>query len=296
MRIILTGSSGRVGRAIVNALAPQHEVIGIDRSPFSTTRITADFADVALLTKAMDGADAVIHTAALHAPHVGVVPDSEFNRINVEGTRLIIEAAQAAKVRRLVFTSTTALFGKSVEDGTAAWVTDDTVPQPRSIYHHTKLAAEALLQQAANDELAVRVIRMSRCFPEEANLMALYRMARGIDVRDVASAHMAALTNRGPAYQRYIISGVTPFKPDDCQRLVSDPGAVLWERAPTLMRAFQDRGWPLPTSIDRVYAGTEARIHLGWQPHYGFEEVLAQLDRGSLEVLPVGAITMQRNE
>ncbi|MGF0520385.1 hypothetical protein ACQEDT_02620 [Agrobacterium pusense] len=46
MRIVLTGSSGRVGRAIFSALASRHEVIGIDRSPFSTTHIVGDFADM----------------------------------------------------------------------------------------------------------------------------------------------------------------------------------------------------------------------------------------------------------
>lgn len=215
MKIILTGSSGRVGRAIYNQLAPQHEVIGIDRTPFATTRLVADFADANLLAKALPGADAIIHTAALHAPHVGVVPDSEFERINVEGTRLVVEAAQLAGVPRLVFTSTTALFGQAMENGRAAWVTDDTPPRPRSIYHRSKLAAEALLQAAAGPTLAVRVLRMARCFPEAADLMALYRLSRGVDVRDVASAHVAALSNGGPAHQCYIISGQVPFLAQD---------------------------------------------------------------------------------
>ena len=117
MKIVLTGSSGRVGRAIYNALATKHDVIGIDRTVFSTTHIVADFMDKSLLLNVMKGADAVIHTAALHAPHVGVLPDAEFVRINVDGTRLIVEAAQATKVKRLIFTSTTAIFGKTIENG-----------------------------------------------------------------------------------------------------------------------------------------------------------------------------------
>lgn len=290
MRIVLTGSSGRVGRAIYNALATKHEVIGIDRSPFSTTRIVADFADLSLLTTVMEGADAVIHTAALHAPHVGILPDSEFHRINVEGTRLVVKAAQATQVNRLVFTSTTALFGKTIENGVCAWVTDDTLPQPRSIYHRTKLAAEILLQEAANEQLAVRVIRMSRCFPEPANLMVIYRLTRGVDVRDVADAHVAALTNEGPAYQNYIISGVTPFSEQDCRDLAIDPAVPLTNRVPQLISVFEERGWLLPSSIDRVYVSTKAETGLGWKPRYGFDEVLAQLDRGSLEVLPIGSL------
>ncbi|WP_080055781.1 NAD-dependent epimerase/dehydratase family protein [Spirosoma aerolatum] len=296
MRIVLTGSSGRVGRAIYNALATEHDVVGIDRTAFSTTRIVTDFADKYLLTDVMKGADAVIHTAALHAPHVGVLSDAEFTRINVDGTRLVAEAALATQVRRLVFTSTTAIFGKSIEDGLSAWVTDETIPQPRSIYHRTKLEAEALLRRVADDHLAIRVIRMSRCFPEPADLMAIYRLTRGVDVRDVARAHVAALTNEGEAYQEFIVSGDTPFQPEDCADLATNPTTILAKRVPTLLTAFNERGWPLPTPIDRVYAGTSAKTALNWQPRYGFEEVLAQLDRGSLEVLPVGVAISQREE
>lgn len=296
MRIVLTGSSGRVGRAIYNALATKHNVIGIDKTPFSTTSVVGDFADKSLLSDVMKGADAVIHTAALHAPHVDVLPDSEFVRINVDGTRLVVEAAQAAQVGRLVFTSTTAIFGKTVEDGVSAWVTDETLPLPRSVYHRTKLQAEALLKNAANTRLVIRVLRMSRCFPEPADRMAIYRLTRSVDVRDVASAHVAALTNEGAVYQDFIISGSTPFQVEDCADLAVNPLTALANRTPTLVTAFEERGWPLPTCIDRVYTGDKAKNALKWQPRYGFEEVLAQLDRGSLEVLPVGAAISQREE
>ena len=75
MRIVLTGSSGRIGRAIYNALAADHDVIGIDRIPFGTTAVVGDLVDGELLEHAMEGADAVIHAAALHAPHVDTVAD-----------------------------------------------------------------------------------------------------------------------------------------------------------------------------------------------------------------------------
>ena len=178
----------------------------------------------------------------------------------------------------------------------SAWVTDETLPLPRSVYHRTKLQAEALLKNAANTRLVIRVLRMSRCFPEPADRMAIYRLTRGVDVRDVASAHVAALTNEGAVYQDFIISGSTPFHVEDCADLAVNPLTALANRIPTLVTAFEERGWPLPTCIDRVYTGDKAKNALKWQPRYGFEEVLAQLDRGSLEVLPVGAAISQREE
>ncbi|MFS8110792.1 NAD(P)-dependent oxidoreductase [Rhizobium jaguaris] len=296
MRIVLTGSSGRLGRAIFNALATNHAVAGIDRSPFSTTHLLGDFADAVLLRGALTGADAIVHCAALHAPHVGTVPDGEFYRVNVEGTRLLAEASLAAGVKRLVFTSTTALYGHAVLPGRCTWVDEDTVPQPRSIYHRTKLEAERILEDMAGPDLHVRVLRMSRSFPEPANVMAAYRLHRGVDIRDVADAHAAALTNGGDHFQRHIISAGTLFKAEDCEALAVDVAAVIKLRAPGLAAKFAQRSWPLPQNIDRVYASKSAGTVLGWHFRFGYDEVFAQLQRGSLEVLPPFSQTNKQSE
>ena len=289
MKIVLTGSSGRIGRAIFGALSVGHNVVGIDRIPFATSRVIGDFTNRALLERAMEGADAVIHTAALHAPHVGICADAEFHRINVEGTRLLFEVAKTSGAKRLVFTSTTALYGGAIAQGRCTWVDEQTAPEPESIYHRTKVEAETVLEGLANDKLCVRVVRMSRCFPETADLMAAYRIHRGIDARDVADAHVLALTNKGAPFERYVVSGATPLTHSDCDALASDADAILRERVPELAQAFQSRGWSLPRSIDRVYVPKAAEHALGWKARYGFREVLAQVDRRSLEVLPVGA-------
>ncbi|CDI08494.1 NAD-dependent epimerase/dehydratase family protein [Agrobacterium pusense] len=296
MRIVLTGSSGRVGRAIFSVLAGRHEVIGIDRSPFSTTHIIGDFADMGLLRSAMARADAVIHTAALHAPHVGIVPDEEFRRINVEGTRLLAAAAVEAGLQRLVFTSTTALYGEAVSAGTCTFINEDTPPRPKSIYHRTKLEAEQALEKIAGPQLAVRVLRMSRSFPEPADVMASYRLHRGVDIRDVADAHLLALTNTGDDFQRYIISGATPFSACDCNDLASNAASILRQRVPALADAFAQRAWALPATIDRIYSPLQAKKSLGWTSRYGFDEVLDQLTRRSMEVLPVGAAINRKSE
>ncbi|MDL2398673.1 NAD-dependent epimerase/dehydratase family protein [Rhizobium mayense] len=286
MRTVVTGSSGRLGRAIFNALAANHAVVGIDRSPFSTTHVIGDFTDAVPLRQVLTGAGAIVHCAALHAPHVGTVPDDEFFRVNVEGTRLLVEAALAMGVKRLVFTSTTALYGYAVLPGQCAWIDEDTVPQPRSIYHRTKLEAERIVEDMAGPDLQVRVLRMSRSFPEPANVMAAYRLHRGVDIRDVADAHVAALTNGGDHFQRHIVSAGTLFKPEDCEALAVDAASVIRLRTPGLAAKFAQREWPLPQSIDRVHASKSAGTVLGWHFRFGYDEVFAQLERGSLEVLP----------
>jgi nucleoside-diphosphate-sugar epimerase len=132
------------------------------------------------------------------------VADAEFQRVNVDATLALWRAARAAGVRHFIFTSTTALYGTApASTSRAAWITEATVPRPRSVYHRSKLAAEQALQDAAADGgPAVTVLRMSRCFPEAAPLMAAYRLHRGIDVRDVAEAHALRHLGRDPLHAR----------------------------------------------------------------------------------------------
>ena len=290
---LVTGTSGRVGRAISIRLARMgYRVCGIDRSPSSTAQYVGDLGDEPLLRRALDGIDAVIHTAALHAPHVGQLSDAEFQRVNVDATRRLLDLAGAAGVRRIVFTSTTALYGDAATaPGRAVWVDEALEPQPRTVYHRTKLAAEALLREAAGQGgPSLRILRMSRCFPEPANAMAVLRLHRGIDARDVANAHTMAVDHAGESSETFVISGATPFRTEDVERLKSDAPALIAERCPGLVEAFVGRKWTIPQSIDRVYCADAAISRLGWSPRFGFDEVLHQYDEESGEVLPpVGA-------
>lgn len=288
MKILITGAAGRVGRATCIRLAPKHEVIGIDAAPSSTSDIVASIADTRQIRAALRGVDAVIHIAALHAPHVGLHADESFEAINVEATGKLARLAVEAGVRSFVFTSTTALYGSaSTLKDRAAWITEQTTPLPRTIYHQTKLKAEFLLEAISRETaLPVTVLRMSRCFPEPAPVMAAYRLHRGVDVRDVADAHALAALFPTAGFRRCLISASTPFLPEDSEALLTDAAEVLERRCPELVRVFRHRQWKLPDSIDRVYSPAGAAHELRWFSRYGFEEVIAQLDRRSLEVLP----------
>ena len=295
MKILVTGATGRVGRALMVRLALQHQVQGLDRAPSSTAHWVGDVGDAALLQRALRGVDAVVHTAALHAPQVGRVPDAEFQRINVDATRSLAEAACAAGVGQLLYTSTTALYGDAATPPDAAgWVDETLAPQPRTIYHRSKLAAEQLLARYAEaGAFGLTILRMSRCFPETAPQMACARLHRGVDARDVAEAHALALGTARPGSRVYVISGTTPFQPGDMGALKADAPAVLRLRAPALAQAFADRGWALPASIDRVYSPALAQRELRWQPRFGFADVLRQLDEASPEVLPPGFLVAE---
>ena len=287
MKIAITGTSGRIGRAIHFSLCRNNKITGIDRSVSSVTTHLGDIDDYGVLSKAFEGADAVVHTAALHAPHVGVHDDNEFYRINVKGTETVVRAAITCGARTLVFTSTTALYGfASRHPDHATWIDEHTRPDPKSIYHRTKLEAEQFLEAVASRNLKVTTLRMSRCFPEPAPIMAMYRLHRGVDARDVAQAHCLALAESEEDYRMFVVSGATPFRKVDCRSLKQSPVSVLRERCPAICETFESRGWSLPGSIDRVYDSSKAQQALGWKPEYGFEEVVNLLDRQISEVLP----------
>lgn len=289
MKILLTGSSGRVGRAIHFLLSQHHCVVSLDRSPSSATQLIGDICDQALIQTLLKKHqfDAIVHTAALHAPHVGLVNDNDFHRINVQATKSLADVAIDAGVRKLILTSTTALYGyASTKANQAAWISEDTTPRPRTVYHTSKLTAEEYLESKASKDFQVVSLRMSRCFPEPAPIMASYRLHRGVDARDVAVAHAKALQFDSDRFEKFIISGTTPFLPEDCEQLKHDAAAVLKMRSPALVEEFANRGWPLPKSIDRVYDSSRAAKQLGWQTQRSFESVLHYWEQESSEVLP----------
>ena len=274
-KIVVTGSSGRIGKAIHDALSRTHEAVGIDRLPAASTAIVATINDYDRLCRAFEGADAVVHAAALHAPHLGSATWRDFVLVNVKGTETVLKAAKSTAVRRLVFTSTTALYGVASTDvSDAVWVDEATTPQPRTIHHSTKLEAEEVLEASADKGLAMRVLRVSRCFPEPVPRMAVYRLHRGVDERDAAAAHLLALQNEGRPYERYVVSARTPSDRGDCGPLKRDAGQVIRRKCPGLADAFDGLGWVLPKSIDRVYDSRLAQRALGWHPRFGYEAVI----------------------
>lgn len=287
-KIVITGSSGRIGRALHWKLCGNFHVTGIDITPTSATSKIVDIRNYDQLLRSFEGVDTIFHTAALHAPHVGIASEKDFYDINVNATENICKAAIESGVSQVVFTSTTALFGyANFGKDKAVWIDEQTTPEPKTIYHKTKLEAEQLLKEYANKNLEISVIRMSRCFPEPVQMMAVYRLHRGIDYRDVAEAHiLAAQLKKDKHFDIYIISGNTPFLKSDCRMLFENPEVVIRERQPWLAQEFDKRDWKFPKSIDRVYDSSYAQQKLNWRPERDAFDVIKQFDNDDFETLP----------
>lgn len=274
MRILLTGAAGLIGTAIAARLRQNHKVVGLDVRPGPAVQIVSDCHDISEWRGKIGPVAAVVHTAALHAPHVGACTEADFRRNNIDATARLVDLAIDAGAKSFVLTSTTSLYGRALECAErAVWVDEKLQPEPRDIYDETKLAAEQLVSSASS-QMTVTSLRMSRCFPEAMELMAGYRLYRGIDRRDVAEAHALAIGRKGPAAV-YVISAATPFLRTDCEELLTDAPMVIERRCPGLVVRMAAKGWQPPRSIDRVYSPGLATTDLGFHPRHGIQSCLS---------------------
>jgi nucleoside-diphosphate-sugar epimerase len=298
MKILVTGSSGHLGEALMRTLpALGHDAVGVDivRSPF--THVTGSIADRAVVDACMRGVDVVLHAATLHKPHVATHSRQDFVDTNVTGTLNLLEASVTHKVRAFIFTSTTSTFGDALTPpagSPAAWITEDVVPIPKNIYGATKTAAEDLCKLFhRNQGLPCLVLRTSRFFPEgddvpekaaaydDSNLKVNEYLYRRVDTEDVVSAHLLAMERAAPlGFEKFIITATSPFTRDDLAALGTDAPAVLARRVPQYAAVYAARGWKMLPTLDRVYVNDKARRLLGWQPKYDFARVLASVAAG----------------
>jgi UDP-glucose 4-epimerase len=309
MRVLVTGSAGHLGEALVRALQnTSHEVVGLDIVASKFTRKVGSIADRSYVKRCMKDVDAVLHTASLHKPHVITHGRQDFVDTNITGTLNLLEEAASVGVRSFVFTSTTSAFGAALTppaEAPAAWVTEDVTPVPKNIYGVTKTAAEDLCELFhRNQGLACLVLRTSRFFPEEDdceatrqaydddNVKANEYLFRRVDLEDVVSAHLLAL-ERAPSigFGRYIITATTPFLPEELLDLRVNAPLVVRRRLPVYETEYGRRGWKMFPSIDRVYVNAKARKELGWNPRYNFDYVLDRL-RANKEFRSALAITI----
>ncbi|MBA2424028.1 MAG: NAD(P)-dependent oxidoreductase, partial [Actinobacteria bacterium] len=295
MRILVTGSSGHLGEALLRVLGAEgEEIVGLDLLDSEYTTAVGSIADRDFVRRCAEGVDAILHTATLHKPHVGSHSRQAFVDTNVTGTLNLLEEAVAAGVGRFVFTSTTSAFGRALTPtpgSPAAWITEHVSSIPRNVYGVTKTAAEDLCELVHRDHgLPCLILRTSRFFPEaddreevrnvydDANLKVNELLYRRVDIEDVVTAHRLAL-ERAPeiGFGRYIVSATTPFSRDDLAELAVDAPSVVRRLFPAYEAVYALHGWRMFPRVDRVYANAQARRALGWAPRYDFRYALDRL-------------------
>lgn len=244
MRALVTGGTGFVGSHIARALvAAGHDVCVLHRS---TSKLDAlkgldyesalgDITNADTLRRACAGCDWVFHAAA-----VADYWRSDVNRMfdaNVEGTRRVLDAARAADVRRVVFTSSAAAVGMRADGQPASEADAFNLPPGRFPYGYSKALAEQVIAravQAGQDVVIVNPVVVMG--PGDLNMISgnfvtqikrfgvLTPMTTGgvavIDVRDVARMHLAAAED-GRTGERYLL-GTANYKYVDWFALIAD--------------------------------------------------------------------------
>jgi len=277
-KILVTGSSGKLGKAIVQLLhASDYDVLGIDLVSGDTTNELIDIRDENAVLEVTNKIDVIIHTAALHGKHT----DLNYSRkslidTNIIGTNNLLSASIKTGVTKFLYTSSTSIYGKAmVSKNAAVWVDEKLRPEPRDIYDITKLTCELLCQDYFEKEgLETTVLRVSRFLPEDENTKANHRIYRGLDERDGAKGHLLALEKDFETFEIFNISSDSPFQKEDLVALSKNPEEVICKYYPQAKVFYQKNSWKFPKRIDRVYSIEKAKNELNYSPEYNFDSFL----------------------
>ncbi len=150
-RVVVTGGSGKAGRAVVRELLEHgDEVLSVDlvRSPeLPCEQIQADLTDLGQAAEVLRGADAVVHLAAIPAP--GLRPDELTFRVNTTSTYNVFSAAPMLGLGRVVWASTETILGLPFERERPAYapIDEEHPAYPEFSYALSKLLAEEMARQ-----------------------------------------------------------------------------------------------------------------------------------------------------
>ena len=249
MKVALTGASGYTGRHVLRRLLGRGDSVkALVRESAITPDLLSSGAEIVrgalgdadAARRMVAGCDAVMHIAAVYrtAGH----PDSYYREINVEGTRTLLEASAAARVRRFVHTSTVGVHG-DVKNSPA----DENAPiVPSDIYQETKAEADAMARDFGRTHgLDVAIVRPGAIYgPGETRLLKVFRsIARGryavvgkgaahyhlVYIDDLVDGFLLALDRPEAAGETFIIAGPHSLSQDDFAREVARAtGGSVW--------------------------------------------------------------------
>jgi nucleoside-diphosphate-sugar epimerase len=307
MRIAVTGASGFVGRAVLQAgSAVGHEMVAVTRAAAIEqgvpVRRIRDLADADGLRAAFDGMDAVVHLAArvhvMHAEGAGAL--ERFRAVNVDGTRAVLEAARGAGVGRLAVFSTAKVLG---EGRHARVLRDDDPLQPEGAYAESKAEMERLVAEAS--DLSCVILRPPlvygpgvggnfRRLLQLARIAAIVPLPLGsvhnrrsmVFVRNLADATLHALVDVRSRGRAYLVSDgedlATTALLERLGRHAARPVRLL-PCPPSLMRRMLmllGRGAEADRLLESFAVDSSAiDRELGWRPPHSVDEGLAETVR-----------------
>ncbi len=268
-KVLVTGASGFVGAAVARALAAQRARLRLlvratsDRTNVAgldAELVEGDLRDEASVRRAAEGVRYLFHVAADY--RIWAPDPEEIVRNNRAGTLAVMNAARAAGVERLVYTSSVATL-KPLDGGAADETRPATPEQAVGAYKRSKVVAERLVEAMAADGLPVVIVNPStpigprdvkptptgRIVVEAANGKMPAYVESGLNlvhVDDVAAGHLLALA-KGRIGERYILGGQDVSLGGmlgEIARIVGrKPPSVVIPSAPLFPLAYANEAW-----------------------------------------------------
>ncbi|GAB1541846.1 NAD-dependent epimerase/dehydratase family protein [Scytonema sp. NUACC21] len=305
MKALVTGANGFTGSHLIRALQKQGStVVGLVRKSSNLASLSdcnmqlvyGDITERDALRVAMTGTDTVFHTAAY--VELGIVNEAEMERVNVEGTRAVLEVAQEVGVSKLVYCSTIGVFGDT-KGQTVNETFQRTQSNFSSAYDRTKYLAQQLVDRAAESGFHVVSVLPSGIFgaddPHFGPVMQQFlkgglkvwaggdRVTGIVHVDDLAHAMILA-AEKGKPGDYYIISAGDLTTREMFQILSQETGIPAPREVPKPIVRLAGNildpigrllKWQPPISRERVHYiydrcvrvdASKARNELGWNP------------------------------
>jgi nucleoside-diphosphate-sugar epimerase len=275
-RVVVTGGSGKAGRAVVADLAGHgFDVLNVDvmasMHPDEPTRVV-DLTDLGQTIESLRDADAVVHLAAIPAPNI--VPPGETFRINMMSTYNVFSAAEILGLEKVVWASSETLIGIPFEREKPRYapIDEDHPRLPEFHYALSKLAGEVIAEQfnrwSGIPFVGLRISNIMEIadyerFPgfwDDPTIRA-WNLWGYVDARDVAQAARLALTSDTKGAEAFLVAAA-----DTC---MTAPSAELMDRVyPDVPITGDVAGHKTLLAIDK------ARKVLGYEPQHSWRDHL----------------------
>ena len=315
--VLVTGASGFLGSALVNDLLELgYDVRALVRNPAlplyrkAVEVIVGDIRDPQCTKQASAGCDTIVHLAGqAHALDDDHVSDQDYQSINVDGTKHLLDGAVAGGVRQFIFASSVKVFGET----TTGSVDESEPPTPQSPYARSKWMAEQLVASYGKGSLATLSLRLPLVYgpTEKGNL---YRMIAAIDrgkfpplphvqavrsmlhVKNFVLAVRAVLQSAGFLKPMYVATDAKPYSITEVYDLLRKGLGLqpplsrvpLWAlsvggQCGDIVQALFGTTAPFSSAtleklIGQAWYSPESLIRdMGYQPRYTFKDAVPEL-------------------
>ncbi len=277
MRVVVTGASGKAGRAVVRDLLDHgHDVTAVDlASPRdgNAPSLVADLTEFGQTVECLAGADAVVHLAAI--PASGIRTEEMTFRTNMLSTFNVFEAARVLGLARVVWASSETILGLPFEREQPAYapIDEEHPPLPQSSYAASKLLGEELARQTSRRSgtpfIALRFSNIMEpdeyprfpTFWGDARVRS-WNLWGYVDVRDVAQSCRLALQRDVRGAEHFIIAAADTVMTRPSRELMAEVYPSVPYR-------------PTAGEHDTLLSIEKAKRLLGYEPEHTWRDHLA---------------------